>query len=283
MGLHGLSSLGGAALLLMVLADAFSMCQGSVRRLQRTTYAASTQQPFAQPNYTLYHAKDAVLGAVAATVARSPDTMSYDIKSAQSGDYAVRLPIVSAAPGGRGSAAAAGAPPRTRVLISFGQHAREHITVELGLRFLEVLAAPGALSKYTGDADTAARMAQLLTMYEFRIAPIENPNGRGSVEAGNLCERKNGRGVDPNRNWDIDFGKKERDYDPREEYPGASPFSEPEVQVVLAVAKQFQPHVWVNVHSGMEAFFTPYDHIPKEPSGQQEQVRAPLHGWPHFV
>lgn len=26
------------------------------------------------------------------------------------------------------------------------------------------------------------------------------------------------------------------------------------------LASQFRPHVWLNVHSGMEAMFTPYDH-----------------------
>ncbi len=36
--------------------------------------------------------------------------------------------------------------------------------------------------------------------------------------------------------------------------------SEPEAQILLGVATQFKPHVWVNVHSGMEAMFTPWDH-----------------------
>lgn len=53
---------------------------------------------------------------------------------------------------------------------------------------------------------------------------MENVNGRKLVESGQLCERKNGRGVDPNRNWDAHWGFKESDYDPAEEYPGAAPF-----------------------------------------------------------
>lgn len=32
-----------------------------------------------------------------------------------------------------------------------------------------------------------------------QILPMENPRGRDLVESGKLCERKNGRGVDPNR------------------------------------------------------------------------------------
>ena len=59
----------------------------------------------------------------------------------------------------------------------------------------------------------------------FKIVPIENENGRRKVEAGDYCERRNGRGVDPNRNWEVDWGVKEKDYDPREEYPGTHPFS----------------------------------------------------------
>ena len=53
---------------------------------------------------------------------------------------------------------------------------------------------------------------------------MENVNGRKLVESGQLCERKNGRGVDPNRNWDAHWGFKESDYDPAEEFPGAAPF-----------------------------------------------------------
>jgi hypothetical protein len=52
---------------------------------------------------------------------------------------------------------------------------------------------------------------------------MENVGGRSLVEKGALCERKNGRGVDPNRNWPVDWGKKEKDYDPSEEFPGERP------------------------------------------------------------
>lgn len=48
----------------------------------------------------------------------------------------------------------------------------------------------------------------------FQIIPIDNMNGRVKVEEGNMCERKNGRGVDPNRNFEVDFGVKEKDYNP---------------------------------------------------------------------
>ncbi|KAG1361053.1 putative metallocarboxypeptidase A-like protein [Cocos nucifera] len=96
---------------------------------------------------------------------------------------------------------------------------------------------------------------------------MENLNGRKLVEAGDLCERRNGRGVDLNRNWSVDWGKKEKDYDPYEENPGNAPFSEPEAQIMRKLTKSFEPHIWVNVHSGMEALFMPYDHKNSTPSG----------------
>ncbi len=33
------------------------------------------------------------------------------------------------------------------------------------------------------------------------------------------------------------------------------------------VAVAFQPHAWVNVHSGMEGLFMPYDHVAVIPEG----------------
>ena len=58
----------------------------------------------------------------------------------------------------------------------------------------------------------------------LQIVPMENERGREMVEEGALCERKNGRGVDTNRNWEVHWGFKEKDYDPAEEFPGEKPF-----------------------------------------------------------
>ncbi|GAB2223782.1 hypothetical protein Droror1_Dr00004522 [Drosera rotundifolia] len=76
-----------------------------------------------------------------------------------------------------------------------------------------------------------------------------------------------GKGVDLNRNWSVDWGKKEKDYDPTEENPGSAPFSEPVSQIMRKLAMTFEPHVWINVHSGMEALFVPYDHKNTTPDG----------------
>jgi hypothetical protein len=46
-----------------------------------------------------------------------------------------------------------------------------------------------------------------------------------------------------------------QDYDPSEENPGTAPFSEPETQIMRKLAISFDPHIWINVHSGMEVMF----------------------------
>lgn len=75
-----------------------------------------------------------------------------------------------------------------------------------------------------GSDERGDRLYKLLDKVSFKILPMENANGRRLVEKGQLCERKNGRGVDVNRNWGVDFGVKEKDYDPKEEYPGKHAF-----------------------------------------------------------
>lgn len=117
----------------------------------------------------------------------------------------------------------------------------------------------------------------------IKVVPMENLNGRKLVEAGELCERRNGRGVDLNRNWSVDWGKKEKDYDPYEENPGTAPFSEPETQIMRKLSISFDPHIWVNVHSGMEALFMPYDHRNTTPDGlPSQQMRRLLEELNHL-
>jgi hypothetical protein len=93
---------------------------------------------------------------------------------------------------------------------------------------------------------------------------MENRGGRKLVEQhGDMCERKNGNGVDPNRNWAVDWGIREKDYLAYEEYAGEAAFSEPEPWILRQLAQDFRPHVWVNVHSGAfcQLLFLAYMHL----------------------
>ncbi|KAJ7529825.1 hypothetical protein O6H91_15G068100 [Diphasiastrum complanatum] len=161
------------------------------------------------------------------------------------------MAIVTVEPGGRRP----NLQRELRILLNFGQHGRELVTSEVALRLLSILAGEHELRNHD-----ITSFNQVLTNMVLKVVPVENVNGRKKVEKGDLCERKNGRGVDTNRNWGVDWGKKEKDYDPYEENPGTAAFSEPETQILRDVAASFKPHLWVNVHSGMQALFMPYDH-----------------------
>ncbi|CAI5505020.1 unnamed protein product [Closterium sp. Naga37s-1] len=76
----------------------------------------------------------------------------------------------------------------------------------------------------------------------WQVVPMANVNGRKKVEAGELCERRNGRGVDINRNWDCDWGVKEKDYNPLEKASGTHAFSEPEAEAIRQLAVWLRPH-----------------------------------------
>ena len=55
--------------------------------------------------------------------------------------------------------------------------------------------------------------------------------------------------------------------------------SEPEAAALLGVARAFKPHVWMNAHSGMEALFMPYDHLPHIPEGEPAQATLQVGAW----
>ncbi|XP_066317676.1 uncharacterized protein [Miscanthus floridulus] len=148
------------------------------------------------------------------------------------------------------------------VFQSFGQHGRELITSEVALHLLYILTEKPKIA----GVDLSS-FEKLLENLVIKVVPMENMNGRKLVEEGELCDRRNGRGVDLNRNWSVDWGMKEKDYDPYEENPGIAPFSEPEAQIMRELSRSFKPHIWVNVHSGMEALFMPYDHKNTTPNG----------------
>lgn len=188
--------------------------------------------------------------------------------SATSGNYSASMKVVTVSPTSSTSSSLPAASEKIRVLIDFGEHGRELISSEIGLSLLHALCDAGAraeiLQAHGIDANAVEAVLPRLLL---KIIPMENIHGRELVEGGALCERKNGRGVDPNRNWGVHWGHKEPDYDPSEEYPGTAPFSEPEVALLKSLAEDFKPHVWLNVHSGMEAMFLPYDHKNEVPEG----------------
>ncbi|KAK6939231.1 Peptidase M14, carboxypeptidase A [Dillenia turbinata] len=263
----------------------------SLQVFQKIVYGADNHT---QPNLTpinrhLYHSSVDLMEEIKELVHRHPDKLSIETFKTENKGYKAEITVVTYSRNQREIDDRS----KFRILLSFGQHGRELITSELALRILSVLSEEQFLPKmdHALPNDTLDRLL-------IKVIPMENLNGRKLVEAGDLCERRNGnlvtfvlsyldhfhlernltalfsvagRGVDLNRNWSVDWGKKEKDYDPYEENPGISPFSEPETQIMRKLSKSFEPHMWVNVHSGMEALFMPYDHRNTTPDGLPSQ------------
>ncbi|PNY16778.1 carboxypeptidase a6-like protein [Trifolium pratense] len=203
----------------------------------------STQSSITQINYDLYHSSRNLMDEIKEMVHRHSDRLSMEKVKAGNKGYSAEIAVVTYCKGKKDSAEN----PKLRILLSFGQHGRELITSELAFRILSILSE----EKHLPGMDEAS-LNSILDKVVIKVVPMENINGRKLVEGGDLCERRNGRGVDLNRNWSVDWGKKEKDYDPYEENPGIAPFSEPESQIMRKLAVSFEPHIWVNVHSGME-------------------------------
>ncbi|KAL4332328.1 hypothetical protein GQ457_07G027610 [Hibiscus cannabinus] len=87
---------------------------------------------------------------------------------------------------------------KIRILIGFGQHSRELITSELALQIVLILSE----EQFLPGIDQGSLNGTLENLV-IKVVPLENLNGRKLVEAGELCERRNGRRVDLNRNWGI--------------------------------------------------------------------------------
>ncbi|GMH20510.1 hypothetical protein Nepgr_022351 [Nepenthes gracilis] len=209
-------------------------------------------------NRDLYHFSEDLMEEIEALVHRHPNKLTIETFTSENKGYQAEIAVItycrnSLVPDDRS---------KFRILLSFGQHGRELITSELAFRILSIISEEAFLPNMEQRS-----LNDTLDKLVIKVVPMENLNGRKLVEGGDLCERRNGRGVDLNRNWSVDWGKKEKDYDSYEENPGSAPFSEPETQIMQKLAMTFEPHVWVNVHSGMEALFMPYDHKNTTPDG----------------
>ncbi|GAB2300443.1 hypothetical protein Dimus_034486 [Dionaea muscipula] len=213
---------------------------------------------FTPINRDLYHSSTNLMEEIESLVHRHPSKLTMEIHSGESKGYQAEVAVVTYCR----SRAQINDRSKFRILLSFGQHGRELITSELALRILSILSE----EEFLPNMDRKS-LNKTLDHLLIKVVPMENINGRKLVEQGHLCERRNGRGVDLNRNWSVDWGKKEKDYDPNEEDPGSAPFSEPESQIMRKLAMTFEPHVWINIHSGMEALFMPYDHKNITPDG----------------
>jgi len=134
--------------------------------------------------------------------------------------------------------------PATKVksFLLFGEHARELISPESALYFINYLCKKP-------PSETG------LDKVTYRIVYNGNPISRIKVEQGDYCVRLNPNNVDLNRNWDIEWQANAPMSDTN---PGPKPFSEPETLVFKQLAEEFQPNLFLTVHSGTKGMYLPY-------------------------
>lgn len=115
-----------------------------------------------------------------------------------------------------------GADDRPVVVVQGGQHAREWISV--------------ASTTYAAErfvtAPEGTELHALLDAVELVVVPVANPDGYAyswDVDRFWRKNRRDGYGVDTNRNWSVAWGGEGASPDPAaENYRGVAPFSEPE-------------------------------------------------------
>ena len=219
---------------LSVLLLHVAACSALVRRLDGVSHFPwHSLNTLLAPNQDIYNTTDSIHASVDALATTCSSFLSHVDDVSRFGTNETRVVRLSSA---------AAATNKTTVLITFGIHGREYIASEVALALLHRL------------CDGSDRSAHVLDATEFIVIPVANVAGRKKVEAGDssiTCAslRKNENNVDLNRNFDWDWAAGDASKS-AEDYRGRAPNSEPETQLIDALAARFRPSMYIDVHSG---------------------------------
>lgn len=153
--------------------------------------------------------------------------------------------------------------PKSMMVVA-NEHARELITGETALRFIENVCnklPSGSSSLAEGvQMSTASQIAELLKTVRYTVVPVVNMAGRALVESGaEPCQRMTTPAegfVDLNRNMDVDWGQgAKQDW-------GEKPFSTYQARILRDLAAKEQPTAFVDLHSGARSLMTSWGYRP---------------------
>jgi len=145
-----------------------------------------------------------------------------------------------------------------RVLVAAGEHARERITSEVILRFVEQACA----------APKNSNLAKVFAEVGVTLLPVVNLEGRRAVDAGDVCLRstvESEGSIDLNRNMDVDFIAQNEH--------GPYPFSTYQARVMKHLAESEKPLAYIDIHSGTTAMTSPWGARHGEPPDYPAQKR----------
>ncbi|KAK3092946.1 hypothetical protein FSP39_009226 [Pinctada imbricata] len=147
--------------------------------------------------------------------------------------------------------------PRLKVLLSYGEHAREFLPIESMLHLVKNLTS--GLSYHSGTPQELFSR-KVLSNIDLYIISMANPDGRKHLEVThNYCWRGTSTGVDLDRNFDWEFaGKGSSSNQNDEEYRGPEAFSEPETNVFTGLANRIKFDLFISFHSGIKHIYIPF-------------------------
>jgi g-D-glutamyl-meso-diaminopimelate peptidase len=166
-----------------------------------------------------------------------------------------------------------GTGPRA-ILVLASEHAREYVTTGFAMRTLDTYARAAAL----GERIEGIAVREALSEVTFYIVPMVNPDGvaiaqgtasdaivrlakkavgSGYYKAHRAEWKANGRGVDLNRNYPVNWrrAKIEAKGPAFQLYKGTSAGSEPEVRAVLNLAKSRDFDFMITLHTKGEVVY----------------------------
>ncbi|XP_071543633.1 carboxypeptidase B-like [Panulirus ornatus] len=178
---------------------------------------------------------------------------------------------------------------RVAKVSSGGDGTRPVIWIDCGIHAREWIAPATCqwiLDQLTSGYGSNSEVTALLDAYDFHIMPSVNPDGYNFTWTNNRLWRKNRvpsddifncHGVDPNRNFDSDFGGPGTSNSPCSDiYHGVSAFSEKESQAVRDSINALGGRVkmYFTIHSYSQLWMTPYGYTSSLPANYDEQYRV---------
>lgn len=147
-----------------------------------------------------------------------------------------------------------------KVMVAANEHARELLTGEVALRFIQKACKADATQK------------KLFEKVQFIVVPVVNEKGRERVETGdNECQRMTVQSegdVDLNRNMDVDWGKGSF------QSWGHHPFSQYQSRILRDLAADLKPLAFIDLHTGARTLMTSWGYRPKVDPDFADQEKA---------
>ncbi|XP_030855216.1 carboxypeptidase A1 isoform X1 [Strongylocentrotus purpuratus] len=210
------------------------------------------------PNYKYYHNVSSIGTFITDLVVKHPTYFRLDLNFKSRSNipqYVLHMTNFSSSRISYGSHGVSNVKPR--LLLSFGEHAREFFPVESMIHLLKRITR-GLYAPLNSPEDQYTK--HVLSQLDIYIIVMANPDGRHLIEkTGNYCWRGTSTGVDLDRNFPWNFGGRGSSGDPGdEEFRGPFPHSEPEGRVYLELSNTHHFDAFISFHSGIKQIYIPF-------------------------